>query len=185
MVTCNDRFYLYDKNTIATVYGGMLFLNGILVALCVFFTVRFAGDHDPGWIILDVFLMLVMVFTFLLSLKGNAWRKYCISCSVDENGIYCRGLLWHPFTIRWEDVRTCGIYTYNVSYIRKTVIVLSKDLHEKDPQKVEEVNFISRERIAIECRPGVWEILSKFLPNDIRKKLDDAVDHKRNAFFRR
>ena len=30
-------------------------MNGILVALCVFFTVRFIGDHDPGWIVLDVF----------------------------------------------------------------------------------------------------------------------------------
>ena len=116
MVMRKDRFYLYDKGTIATVYGGMLFLNGILVALCVFFTVRFVGDHDPGWIVLDVFLILAIVFTFILSLKGNAWRKYCISCLVNESGIHCRGLLWRPFTIQWEDVRTCGIYTYNISY---------------------------------------------------------------------
>ena len=96
MVMRKDRFYLYDKGTIATVYGGMLFLNGILVALCVFFTVRFIGDHDPGWIVLDVFLILAIVFTFILSLKGNAWRKYCISCLVNESGIHCRGLLWRP-----------------------------------------------------------------------------------------
>ena len=45
MVMRKDRFYLYDKGTIATVYGGMLFLNGILVALCVFFTVRFRSVY--------------------------------------------------------------------------------------------------------------------------------------------
>lgn len=185
MVMRKDRFYLYDKGTIATVYGGMLFLNGILVALCVFFTVRFIGDHDPGWIVLDVFLILAIVFTFILSLKGNAWRKYCISCLVNESGIHCRGLLWRPFTIQWEDVRTCGIYTYNISYIKKTVIVLSKEHDMKDSKNIEEVNFVSRERIAIECRQDVWEILSKFIPNDIRKKFEDANTHSRNAFFRR
>ena len=41
----------------------------------------------------------------------------------------------------------------------------------KDSKNIEEVNFVSRERIAIECRPDVWEILSKFIPNDIRKNL--------------
>ena len=55
----------------------------------------------------------------------------------------------------------------------------------KDPKNIEEVNFVSRERIAIECRPDVWEILSKFIPNDIRKKFEDANTHSRNAFFRR
>ncbi|MFR1562784.1 MAG: hypothetical protein ACLST7_12690 [Oscillospiraceae bacterium] len=55
----------------------------------------------------------------------------------------------------------------------------------KDPKNIEEVNFVSRERIAIECRPDVWEILSKFIPNDIRKKFEDANTHNRNAFFRR
>ncbi len=54
---------------------------------------------------------------------------------------------------------------------KKTVIVLSKEHDMKDPKILRKLTFVSRERIAIECRPDVWEILSKFIPNDIRKKI--------------
>ena len=88
-------------------------------------------------------------------------------------------MTYRPIPAEYQPVR------YNISYIKKTVIVLSKEHDMKDPKNIEEVNFVSRERIAIECRPDVWEILSKFIPNDIRKKFEDANTHNRNAFFRR
>lgn len=185
MVKEKNWFSLYDKGTITTIYGGMLFLNGMLIALCVFFTANFLEDNDYWWIVLDILLISAIIIMFCLSIKNNAWRKYCINCLVTKDGICFNGLLWKKFNMKWDDIRTCGIYNYNVSYIRRVIIIFSTDCNMASPENVEEINQVSRERVALEYRPEVWDILSQHLPDDILKRFSDAISHGRNAFFRR
>ena len=181
----SKKFLLYDRSTVGTIYGGLGFLFAIYVGLTAFFISRFLSDHKGDWIVVVVFLLAVWLVMVLTSLKGNAWRKYGLRCEVDASGIRCSGLFWKPFFLPWQELHTCGFFVYQVSIAYKEIMLFALDRNLPAPKSVEEINAVSKDCIAVEYRREAWEAMEAYMPEDLRKRFEEAHAKQRNAFFRR
>lgn len=109
--------------------------------------------------------------------------RFLSRCRFDEIGIHCYYILWGSFTVRWDEIHTYGYFNSKAGYISMDLVFLSKDPRELYDKK--KLYKISKERLILEYRPEFWTALLAYMPQDMKKCLEESVDTGRACFVKR
>lgn len=184
--TSEKKYPIYDQYTTYFIPLMYIFLTTAVLGLCVFFVIRFlVMEFDPG-----VFpLLLVFIgpysYTIFESIRTGYIQRLFLRIRVDAIGLHCSGLGWKAYTITWDSVRTYAVFSQSDPQYLRTLIMFSTIKEERPPSNYVEANFVSMNRVIFLYRSDVWEVLDKHMPQDIKKKLNYALNDKRSCFHRR
>lgn len=178
------KVFLFDPQSCYFVTGVMAFMCVLITALCVFFFRRFvlAEGEVGGGLMLIAMLVVPCTYIAFMDWKTLAIRRFMVRCWFDANGIHCGGLLCPKYTIRWDEIHVYGTYGYSFSYAGICFIFFSKDETEYfDPKKVAE---FKRTRIFFGDRPELWPELGRYMPLEMKKRLQNSLAERRDCYYR-
>lgn len=180
----NNSYFLYgNKNVHDIIIGFFIVFSANIYGIVM--TIRKANLEN--WSVDSIVALLLLLAPFLvipyIIWKYRIMARYLMRCRFDYVGIRCFYPLWGRFSLNWEDVRTYGLINSSAGYKSMVLVFLSTDPHEMyDRQKIYE---ISKKRLVFEYRPGFWEAFVEFMPNDIRKRLDESMSSGRGCYVKR
>ena len=184
------RYCLYDPSTTWFILGGMGMLYGLSLGLCVFFVRRFVFESlvatgAVDWTVIPllmVFLIPPFVIIPILSRKERAIGRYLLRCRFTPEGIHCGGLLWKPFLISWENIRTYGLQGAGYAHVSMGLLFFST---EKELFKKERIARISGSRIVLQLREEIVPPLLEFMPADMKSRLEPAIREPKEIYIQR
>ena len=83
-----------------------------------------ASDDVSSWIPFFLIITCPAVLTIVLAYKPQGFSRLLTRCSFDAEGIHCRSPRWGRFTLRWDEIRTYGVYGYSFFLYVHAVFVL-------------------------------------------------------------
>ena len=164
------------------VVGGLVFYHLLVAGLCMFWIYRFLiSSYDPS-----VFLLLALfvggtVCCDVILYRTQAFSRFLVRFKTDASGIHCFGLGWKRWSILWSDIHVFGVTGFTPS-TGMGIIFLSTDPSEKFSR--EKCVSISRERIVFQADEKIWSKLSIYMPFNIKIKLRNSINEKRDCFYR-
>ena len=175
---------LYDTYSTLFFLGGMLALHLGIGILSYFFIYKFLIiAYDPTIIILLLFLLGGIILCDILCARMQMFSRYLIWLSIDETGIFCRKVGVKPWLIQWCDISTYGITGYSLANHSFALMFFSTDAQETYNEK--HIVSINRNRIIIQIRKRSWETIKRYLPLDIKQRLEESMSMHRNCFCKR
>lgn len=173
---------LYDKSTTYSILGGIVFLHGIILGLCIFWIYRFLIiTYDPSVYLLIGGIIGMLVFCDILLHQSHVVGRFLIRCKFDETGIYCYGLGWKSWRINWADVCFYGIEGF--SQYNFGILFISADANEKfDVKRYADITPL---RIVFQVRDEIWQDLERYMPNDMKQKLFACSQKRHDCFYLR
>ena len=173
---------LYNKRDSYLVVGGLAFLHLLAAGLCAFFVYRFLiSSYDPGVYLLLAILVGSMVLCDVGLYQAKVFSRFLTRFKADAEGIHCR-LGLKKWNVLWNDIHVFGIIGFT-PWTGMGIIFLSTDADEKYSRK--KCVSISGKRIVFQAEERIWSEISTYMPDDIKVKLRDSVDNKRDCFYRR
>ena len=180
------RCSLYDPSTTWFILGGMGMLYGLSVGLCVFFIKRFVFESlAVDWVVIPllmVFLIPSFVIIPVLSRKERVIGRHLLRCRFTPEGIHCGGLFWKPFLISWENIRTYGLQVAGYAHVSMGLLFFST---EKEYYRKERIACISESRIVFQLREDIVSPLLKFMPQDMKSRLEPAIREAKEIYIQR
>lgn len=178
------EFKLYDNYMTYSVLGGLALMYGLVLSLCGFFVYKFLilEQNPEVYLLLAMFLIPLVLVSFLAS-RQKVFSRYFIRCTINGEGIHCHGFLWGHFILPWNSVHTFGVQSRSYSYQSVKLLFFSTSQTEKTSSK--ELALITKNRLVFQYRNSVWEVLSSCMPEDMKIKLQDAIEHQNDGIFKR
>ena len=179
----SKKFRVFDTYTTYFLPVGWSLMCCLCWGLCIYFFIHFILDlKDPeGWACILIILLPntgVNIYFF----KTKVLRRFYIRYQFRPTGIHCSGFTWGRFTIPWEEIHTYGFFVSAGSYLYYPMLFFSLVPHE---QWLKNPLTMNRERFLLQYREKVWQELCLYLPADMKKHLQDSIDHQRAGFFKR
>ena len=174
---------LYNKKDSALVVGGLVFLHCLVAILCAFWIYKFIFlEYNEGvWFLLVLFVGAITICDILIC-QVQGFRRFLVRCNVDDKGIHITEPGRKSRRIYWEDISVFGITGFS-SPMKSGILFLSCDTSEK--YDVKQVININNERIVFQVNEEKWNKISVYMPDDIKRKLQVAIEKKVDCFCRR
>lgn len=184
------HYGLYDKYTTSFILVGMGGMYLLTLGLCVFFVKQFifdaiAATGAPDLSVIALLAMLIFppfVLIPALSRKSHAISRYLLRCCFRKDGIQCFGLLWKPFFIPWDGIRTYGMQGYSFSYASMVFLFFST---EKEYFKKENIAKLTRSRIIFQLRDDIIPPLMEYIPSDMKYRLTESIKESKDIYIQR
>ena len=175
--------FLYGKKTTCFVAGGLLFLHLLCIGLSGFFIYRFLiVSYDPSVFILLAILIGGLVVVDITTHQVQVFGRLLVRCKFTMEGIICYGIGMGKWCIQWEKICFYGITGYSLPY-NMPIVFLSADPKEKYDEK--NVSRLTKQRVVFELRQEILGMLQLYMPADMIKRMEAAIDSKRDMFFRK
>lgn len=183
---CAVNYSLYESSISYVLPTFLLLLCLLSIVLSCFFIKKFLLDsYDPAVYFLVALMIGPWIYVIIGLQQCGVFKRLFLRFSVDESGIHCYLFGKKQYEIRWDHIHTFGIVGFSFSYVNGIMILFSTDKKEYAPQKITEVNRISKEKMVIQYRADVWDTLTQFMPLDICEKLSYAVSRNQDCFHKR
>lgn len=167
-----DIIFCYAVACLASLYGFFCLLRKAFV------------EGYSGSAILLIILILSPCYVFpVFMYRLRMGVRLFARCRFDEIGIHCYYLLWGAFTVRWDNIHTYGFFNSRAGYVSMDLVFLSTDPHEVYDRK--KLYAISKNRMIFEYRPDFWAAFTEYMPQDIKKHLEESLDTGRNCYVKR
>ena len=162
------------------IVGGIVFGYVLTFSLIAFFVKRFLIDsYDPTVFALIAFLLIAPTFLAIEMHRERFLRRFFLQYRFSEKGIACQGIGWGRFFIAWQAIRTYGVFgsTPNRGFL----------FFSLDPKELvmENMLILRKDRLILEYRQDAWEAAFAYMPADMKKRLEDALSHNYQGFFKR
>lgn len=177
------RYALYDNYTTWMILGGMAGMNLLNLGVCYRLYLQFRGMLDVGFWLLIGFLMALCILADILALPQ--FPRFLMRCRFSPEGIFCSGTHWGKYLIPWSEIHVYGTCTSSYSYVSMKMLFFSTDKQELGPKNVGEAMRVHRGRLVFQRRKGFDEALYRYMPEDMKKKLQYVVERDQAGFFRR
>ncbi len=183
------RVKLFDNYM--TYYGlfGLLLMHALAIGLCIFFYIHFIVElKDMGSLVLIIMFMGLLIINDVMAYRYQLYRRFITRCTIDRDGIYCSFLNIIKWNIPWDEVRTYGITGHSNPYKPvqySTVAIMFFSLDPDEPWEKKSMYRLSKNRILFQLRDEIWPKMSEYMPEDMVKVLNDAIDKDRDCFGRR
>ena len=190
-------YRLYDTYTTYFILGGLAFMNVMVIGLLVFFIKRMivieTERNLAGYILIAMFLAPIFYIDIWEEWQTQLYSRYLVRCRFDKSGILCGGLFIKKRKLPWEKIRTYGIVGYGNKYVNATpysaygllFISLDEEPYRKTGKIEKEQIAVNKRRLVFQIREEIWEPLSEYMPEDMKKLLWESIEKQRNCFARR
>ena len=183
---CDRKYPIYDQYTTYFTLLVFIILTTSVLGLCVFFMIRFlVMDFDPLVFPLLLVFLGPYSYTIFESIRTGYIQRLLLRIRIDAVGLHCSGLGWKTHTITWDSVRTYAVFSQSDPQYLRTIIMFSTVKQEHYPSNYVEANFVSMNRAIFQYRSDVWDVLNKHMPQDIKKKINYALNEKKSCFHKR
>lgn len=173
--------YLFGKKDTFLVVGGIIFCHLLVGALCILFAYKFLiATYDAGVFLLLSLLIGPLIICDILATKVQAFRRFFVRCRVNSKGIRCT-CLSKKWNIKWCDICVFGITGFS-SMTQTGIVFLSSDFFEKYQEKT--LTNITNNRIVFSVNEHRWKFFSKYMPDDMKRKLEKAICNSHDCYYR-
>lgn len=183
-------YKLYDSFMTYYILGGLALWYVLSIGLCCFFTKRFLidairknGSFDGTVLILYFIFLVPLIAISVGQRKEHGIDRYFVRCTFDKEGIHCFGLFWKAFDLPWENIRTYGLQGYSFSYC--SIVFLFFNTEKEIFKDKKQIARISNNRVVFQFRDEIIPPLMENMPEDMKKRLKEAVAAKRDCFVQR
>lgn len=173
---------LYNKKDSIIVVGGLVIFHVLICLLCLFWINKFAiQDYNPSVYLLLLMFISITVICDMSLYRIQGFRRFLVKCRITNQGIHCTLLGLKKWEIKWNEICIFGTLGYSNTNDRG-VFFLSTDSGEKyNREKCAEVNA---KRIVFEANPQIWKAVSEYMPDNIKYKLQKAMQERCNTFYK-
>ena len=177
------RYALYDNYTTWMILGGMAGMHLLYLWVCYRFFLKWQETQEPSWWgLIGMFLAICAVVDIL---GIPFFPRFLMRCRFSTEGIFCSGMHWGKYLIPWSEIHVYGTCTSSYSYVSMKMLFFSTDKQELGPKNVGEAMRVHRGRLVFQRRKGFDEALYRYMPEDMKKKLQYVVERDQAGFFRR
>lgn len=176
---------LYAPYTTYFVLLVLAFLYVLVAGLSIFFIKHFIvdgyGDVGSTLLLLAIF-WAPLTYVTVGTIKTHGLNGFFTRCKIDAEGIHCRNPFQAPYTIDWQAIHVYGIYYSSYSYRTSALLFLSTDKQELFDKKTVAIN--SPTRVVFESRDALWLEFAHYMPNQMKHRLQEALDNHKNCFYK-
>lgn len=182
------KYRIFDAYTTYFVPIGWTIYILITIGICIFFFLRFIiavedpALKDPGGWVCILMTLTPMTGLNIYFIKTKMFNRYFIRYQFSEVGIHCSGFTWGKFTVMWDSIHTYGFFVSAGANLYYPMVFFSQDPQEmwlKNPLT------LRRDRLLFQYRKEEWQAICEYMPADMKKRLQDAIDHQRDGFYKR
>lgn len=174
---------LYNKKTTYSVIGGLLFLHVLCFGLSMFFIYKFMFlTYDPAVFVLLIIIIGSVMLVDLVSNRTQAISRFFLRCTLNKDGIICRGPGFKAWNIRWDEICFYGISGFTLPY-RMGIIFLSKN--PKEVFNKDKFAELTNQRIVFEACDETFDKLRIYMPTEMQDRLLVSMKSQKDCCFRR
>ena len=143
----------------------------------------YVTHNDPClWYFIAIMIYLPFVIIYIYFAKHRTFRRGFMGYRFSEEGIHCSGLGWGRFVVSWDSIHTYGYFDNSVSVYGIQMFFFSQD--PKELYKKKDLDF-RRDRLILQYRPEIWQAACEYMPEDMKKRLEECLRRNRDGFFKR
>jgi hypothetical protein len=176
---------LYNKKDTFIVVFGVAFFHILDILLCIFCIQKFiiVAKNPNGYLLFGMLVLLVVIFDIALA-KVHGFRRFLIRCNVDYDGINCSFLGIKKWTLLWKDICIYGICGLSATskYALYGIVFLSTNVSEKYGKDT--CSLITPRRIVFQIEQKRWDVISIYMPKQMKDRLDNAIVNNRDCYYR-
>ncbi len=177
----SKRIGAYDAFTQAFVISGLLIMHLLVLGLCTFFSYQFLIiSVDYSAILLICVLLVPLIVADILGSQHQTFKRFLLYYKISASGIEGCGLGWKSWNIPWDDIRIYGLTGITTGM---PLLFFSKNPNDDCSRKI--VGQIGTQKVVLQLRNKAWDALADYMPQDMKKRLDPAIQEKREIFLKR
>ncbi|MBR6801146.1 MAG: hypothetical protein IKM61_05310 [Eubacteriaceae bacterium] len=171
----------YKSSMALVVISGVVISNAmciyIIADLIYLFWIK---QRDPGvYFGVGLFVLLLCGLNFV-AWRGGIVKKLFLKIATTQDEIQCYGLFIRKHGIAWADVKSYGISS---EFVYPLIFISTRE--ERNIKLKYQFEKYSKNRVTLQVLDGTWEELSRYMPEDMKNNLGNALKtHSDGKFYR-